>query len=335
MVDKTKGRTHSMRIGDLEINGKVILGPMAGITTLAYREFMKPFGVALSYSEMISDCGIAYENKRTYEYLKTSELDSPVGLQLFGFDIKNTAKAIEIVQNEAIYDVLDINLGCPVHKVTKTGAGSSWLRNIDGLRDYMHEVCRISTKPVTAKIRLGWDENSINVFEVSKALEEVGVKAVTVHCRTKEQGYSGKANYHAVSGLKETLSIPLIVSGDIFTLDDAIKCVNETNADGVMVARGGVGNPYLVTQIDHYFKTGEKLPSPTVRDQLAYARSYASMLIRMKGEEMAIRELKGILPHFFSGFPGYKKIRLSLTTNMSNEKEMEAIFNGAERELNL
>jgi len=324
-----------MRIGDLEINGKVILGPMAGITTLAYREFMKPFGVALSYSEMISDCGIAYENKRTYEYLKTSELDSPVGLQLFGFDIKNTAKAIEIVQNEAIYDVLDINLGCPVHKVTKTGAGSSWLRNIDGLRDYMHEVCRISTKPVTAKIRLGWDENSINVFEVSKALEEVGVKAVTVHCRTKEQGYSGKANYHAVSGLKETLSIPLIVSGDIFTLDDAIKCVNETNADGVMVARGGVGNPYLVTQIDHYFKTGEKLPSPTVRDQLAYARSYASMLIRMKGEEMAIRELKGILPHFFSGFPGYKKIRLSLTTNMSNEKEMEAIFNGAERELNL
>jgi len=324
-----------MRIGDLEINGKVILGPMAGITTLAYREFMKPFGVALSYSEMISDCGIAYENKRTYEYLKTSELDSPVGLQLFGFDIKNTAKAIEIVQNEAIYDVLDINLGCPVHKVTKTGAGSSWLRNIDGLRDYMHEVCRISTKPVTAKIRLGWDENSINVFEVSKALEEVGVKAVTVHCRTKEQGYSGKANYHAVSGLKETLSIPLIVSGDIFTLDDAIKCVNETNADGVMVARGGVGNPYLVTQIDHYFKTGEKLPSPTVRDQLAYARSYASMLIRMKGEEMAIRELKGVLPHFFSGFPGYKKIRLSLTTNMSNEKEMEAIFNGAERELNL
>ena len=324
-----------MRIGDLEINGKVILGPMAGITTLAYREFMKPFGVALSYSEMISDCGIAYENKRTYEYLKTSELDSPVGLQLFGFDIKNTAKAIEIVQNEAIYDVLDINLGCPVHKVTKTGAGSSWLRNIDGLRDYMREVCRISTKPVTAKIRLGWDENSINVFEVSKTLEEVGVKAITVHCRTKEQGYSGKANYCAISGLKETLSIPLIVSGDIFTLDDAIKCVNETNADGVMVARGGVGNPYLVTQIDHYFKTGEKLPSPTVRDQLAYARSYASMLIRMKGEEMAIRELKGILPHFFSGFPGYKKIRLSLTTNMSNEKEMEAIFNGAERELNL
>lgn len=324
-----------MRIGDLEINGKVILGPMAGITTLAYREFMKPFGVALSYSEMISDCGIAYENKRTYEYLKTSELDSPVGLQLFGFDIKNTAKAIEIVQNEAIYDVLDINLGCPVHKVTKTGAGSSWLRNIDGLRDYMHEVCRISTKPVTAKIRLGWDENSINVFEVSKTLEEVGVKAVTVHCRTKEQGYSGKANYQAISGLKETLSIPLIVSGDIFTLDDAIKCVNETNADGVMVARGGVGNPYLVTQIDHYFKTGERLPSPTVRNQLAYARSYASMLIRMKGEEMAIRELKGILPHFFSGFPGYKKIRLSLTTSMSNEKEMEAIFNGAERELNL
>ena len=321
------------KIGDLEINGPVILGPMAGVTTLAYREFMKPFGVALSYSEMISDCGIAYENQRTYDYLKTSELDRPVGLQLFGFDIKNTAKAIDIVQKEAFYDVLDINLGCPVHKVTKTGAGSSWLRNPDLLFDYMKEVCALSQKPVTAKIRLGWDEHSINVFEVSKLLEEAGCKAITVHCRTKEQGYSGQADYRAIIGLKESLRIPLIVSGDIFTLDDAIKSVNETNADGVMVARGGVGNPRLVEQIDRYFKTGERLPDATVEEQLRFAREYAYKLIDLKGEELAIRELKGILPKFFSGFPGYKKIRLAFTVNMSCAKEMEAIFHGVEREI--
>ena len=220
-------------IGDLPISGQVVLGPMAGITSLAYRNFMKPFGVALSYSEMISDCGIAYGNQRTFDYLKTSEIDRPIGLQLFGFDIKNTAEAIKIVQNEAIFDVLDINLGCPVHKVTKTGAGSSWLRDVPKLYDYMSEVCRISEKPVTAKIRLGWDEKSINVFEVSQALEKAGVKAVAVHCRTKEQGYAGKADYEAIRGLKDTLRIPLIISGDIFSLDDAIRAKEITQADTV------------------------------------------------------------------------------------------------------
>lgn len=324
-----------IKIGNVELNGNVILGPMAGITSLAYREFMKPFGVALSYSEMISDCGIAYENQKTFDYLKTSELDTPVGLQLFGFDIENSAKAIQIIENCAKFDILDLNFGCPVHKVTKTGAGSSWLRDIPKLFEYTKAICELSKKPVTAKIRLGWDDQSINVFEVSKALEKAGVKAITVHCRTKEQGYSGKADYHAISGLKETLQIPLFVSGDIFALDDAINSVNITHADGVMVARGGVGNPFLVTQIDHYFKTGERLPDSTVADQIRYARAYAQKLIELKGEDIAIRELKGILPHFFSGFPGYKKFRLAFTINMSNKNEMEAIFNGIERETKL
>ncbi|MBR1847291.1 MAG: tRNA-dihydrouridine synthase [Bacilli bacterium] len=324
-----------IKIGNVELNGNVILGPMAGITSLAYREFMKPFGVALSYSEMISDCGIAYENQKTLDYLKTSELDVPVGLQLFGFDIKNSAKAIQIIENCAKFDILDLNFGCPVHKVTKTGAGSSWLRDIPKLFEYTKAICELSKKPVTAKIRLGWDDQSINVFEVSEALEKAGVKAITVHCRTKEQGYSGKADYHAISGLKEILQIPLFVSGDIFALDDAINSVNITHADGVMVARGGVGNPFLITQIDHYFKTGERLPDSTVADQIRYARAYAQKLIDLKGEDIAIRELKGILPHFFSGFPGYKKFRLAFTINMSNKNEMEAIFNGIERETKL
>ena len=325
-----KTKAVKMKIGDLELSGNVILGPMAGVTSLAYREFMKPFGVALSYSEMISDCGIAYGNQRTFEYLKTSEIDSPVGLQLFGSDLKNTAKAIQIVQNAAKFDVLDINLGCPVHKVVKTGAGSALLRDIDKLREYMKGVVEVSEKPVTAKIRLGWDDHSINVFEVAKALEEVGVKAVAVHCRTKEQGYSGKADYSKIAGLRETLSIPLIVSGDIFTLDDAIESVNITHADGVMVARGGIGNPYLITQIDHYFKTGEKLPDQGTEAQMEYARRFANSLVALKGEAHAIAELRGILPHFFSGFPGYKKIRLALATNMKSVRDMEAIFQGIE-----
>ena len=319
-----------LKIGDVEVNGKVILGPMAGVTTVAYREFMKPFGVALGVSEMISDCGISYGNTRTLDYLKTAKTERPVALQIFGSDIKNTAKAIEIMQKATIYDVLDVNCGCPVHKVTKTGAGSSWLKRPSELFQYAKGIVEASEKPVTAKIRLGWDEQSINVFEVCKGLEEVGVKAICVHCRTVVQGYSGKADYQAIVGLRETMSIPLIVSGDIFALDDAINSVNKTHADAVMVARGGLGNPFLVTQIDHYFKTGERLPDPTPADQLRYARRFAEMLIDLKGEDRAINELRGILPHFFHTFPGYKKIRMAFATGMRSRMDMEAIFHGAE-----
>ena len=324
-----------IKIGNLELNGNVILGPMAGITSLPYREFMKPFGVALSYSEMISDCGISYGNEKTLDYLKTSEIDSPVGLQLFGFDIKNTAKAIEYLQNNAKYDVLDLNFGCPVPKVTRTGAGSSWLRDLARMEEYVSQVVSLSTKPVTAKIRLGWDSRSINVLETCAMLERVGVQAIAIHCRTKEQGYSGKPDFNAIKGLQEKMRIPLIVSGDIYTLEDAINAVNITGAKGVMVARGGVGNPYLITQIDTYFKTGERLPDLPVQKQLEFAESYARKLIEYKGEELAIRELKGILPHFFSGFPGHKKIRLAITTRMNSLADLESILNGAAREMSL
>ena len=318
-----------MKIGNLELKGNVILGPMAGVTNIAYRDFMKPFGVALSYSEMISDCGISYGNQRTFDYLETDDLDRPVGLQLFGFDIKNTAKAIEIVQKQANYEVLDINLGCPVPKVVKTGAGSAWLKNPDALFAYMKEICRISEKPVTAKIRLGWDEESVNVEEVALGLQETGIAALAIHCRTRSQFYAGKADYQAIAGLEDKLSIPLIVSGDIFTLDDAIRAHEITKCDGIMVARGGIGNPYLITQIDHYFKTGERLPNPSLTDQLAYARQYADMLIALRGEEKAVKEMRSILPHFLSGFSGYKKYRLALTA-ANRKADIEAIFHGIE-----
>lgn len=321
-----------MKIGNIELLGKVILGPMAGITTLAYREFMKPFGVALSYSEMISDCGIAYGNGRTFDYLKTSKIDRPIGLQLFGFDIKNSEKAIKIIEKEADFDILDLNFGCPVPKVTRTGSGSDWLRRPQEMAAYAKAIVSISSKPVTAKIRLGWSEHTINVFEVCALLQEAGISAITVHCRTKEQGYSGKADYSAIKGLKDTLRIPLIVSGDIFTLDDAIKAVNETGADAVMVARGGVGNPFLVTQIDHYFKTGERLPSPSGLQQVEYAERFAKMLIDLKGEEIAIRELRGILPKFFFGHPGYKKLRVFVSSKMTTMNDLEAALRGYREE---
>ncbi|MCQ2741918.1 MAG: tRNA dihydrouridine synthase DusB [Bacilli bacterium] len=324
-----------MKIGDIEIKGHVILGPMAGVTTLAYREFMKPFGVGLSYSEMISDCGISYGNKRTIEYLETSNVDRPVGLQLFGFDIKHAVTAIEYLEKNAEYDILDINLGCPVYKVTKTGAGSAWLKDPKKLFAYMKEFVSHSHKPVTAKIRLGWDSNSINVFEVAKGLEECGVKAISVHCRTSKQGYAGTSDYEAIRGLKETLNIPLIVSGDIYTPEDALRAKEITNCDAIMVARGGLGNPFLVTQINQILDTGKYDPSPDVLTQVEYAKDFASRLIEQKGEQIAIRELRGLIPHFFSGFPGYKKVRCQIATLIETKDDLWKLLDGISRRKSL
>ncbi len=317
-----------MKIGDIEIKGHVVLGPMAGITTLAYREFMKPFGVGLSYSEMVSDCGLDYKNKRTYEYLATSKEDRPVGIQLFGFALEHAIPAIKICEEKCDYDILDINLGCPVTKVVKTGAGSAWLKDPDALYLYIKGIVEASSKPVTAKIRLGWDENSVNVFEVAKRLQEAGIAGLTIHSRTRAQGYSGFADHARIAGLKETLSIPLIVSGDIFSPEEAKKAIEITHADAVMVARGAVGHPYLVTQINHYLDTGERLPDPTPAEQAKYALDFATRLIALKGEETAVRELRGILPHFFSGYPGYKKLRGEIALNIKTVKEVELLLNG-------
>ena len=318
----------SFRIGDIEIQGYVVLGPMAGYTTLAYRKFMKKFGVGLSYSEMISDCGISYGNRKTYEYLATDESERPVGLQLFGFDIENSKKAIQIMDEIGKFDILDLNFGCPVHKVVKTGAGSAWMRDPVKMEEYVREIVKVSKHPVTAKIRLGWDDKSINVFEVVHRLEDAGVSAITIHCRTREQGYTGKADYHALDGLKETMRVPLIVSGDIFTPEDAKRAMEITHADGVMVARGGVGNPYLVTQINHYLETGELLPSPSVLQQADYAEEFSNMLIEQFGEDVAIRQLRGILPHFFSGFAGHKKLRVAIATTLNSKADIDKILAG-------
>lgn len=314
-----------MKIGTIELESPVVIGPMAGVTTLAYREFMKGFGAGLTVSEMISDCGIDYKNARTFEYLKTSEKERPVALQLFGSSIDSSTKAVKIIEENAEYDILDLNFGCPVPKVTKTGAGSAWLLNPKGLGEYAEAIVKTSTKPVTAKIRLGWDDDSINVFEVSHILEKAGIAAIAVHCRTKAQGYSGKARYEAIKGLQDELSIPLIVSGDIFTAEDALKAKQITNCQGIMVARGGLGNPFLVTQINALFRENKILPNPSLSDQVAYAKDLTERLINLKGEYIGVRELRGHLPHFFRSQAGVKAFRIKLAT-ISTKEEIFAVF---------
>lgn len=315
-------------MGSLEISGPVILAPMAGVTSLAYREFMKPFGVALSYSEMISDCGIVYGNELTKAYTKTSKIDTPVGLQIFGYDANISVKAIGILEKEAIYDVLDVNLGCPVYKVTKTGAGSSWLRNPPALYDYMRQIVIASHKPVSAKIRLGWDSTSINVKEVVPLLEDAGVSLISVHARTSKQAYTGAADYEMIRDLGHSMRVPLVVSGDIFSPEAAQKALAISGASFVMVARGGLGNPRLVSNINHLLKGEEQEPAPSIKEQVDWAEDFAKRLLAQDGERSAMMQLRGLIPHFFSGFPGYKKIRAEISMNIQTFDDLEKIFAG-------
>ena len=316
------------KIGNVEINGKVVLAPMAGVTSLGYRNFMKPFGVALTVTEMVSDCGLIYDNQKTIDYLKSTEQERPIAIQLFGSSAETICKAMDVVlKHNPNIDIFDINLGCPAPKVTKTGAGSSLLRDPEKLEKMFKEICKHSPIPVTAKIRLGWNEDEINFKENVKALENAGVAAIGIHARTTRQGYAGKPRWELLKDFRDEMSVPLIVSGDIYTLKDAIKALECTKADAVMVARGGVGNPILVKQIDSYFKDGTIIESSSLEESVQYIRDLADMLIEEKGEYTAMMVLRGIAPKFLNSHPDMKKAKNKLASALTTRESLERILN--------
>ncbi len=307
--------------------GKVVLAPMAGYTFYSYRKFMKKFGVNFSYTEMVSDMGILYKNEETLSYLKTDKSEYPLGLQLFGHDPKTIAEAcknaLEIQPNFAF---IDVNCGCPVVKVNRQGAGSSLLKDPDLIADIIRELKKVTSLPISIKIRLGWNEKEMNYLEVIKQAEEAGVDFIAVHARTRSMLYSGKPLYEEVKKIKENIHVPLIYSGDIFTLEDAINVDELIHPDYIMVARGGVGNPYLIKQIDTYFKTGKKLKSPSLKKQKRYCLKLARLVIKDKGEEIGMRIYRSIGPRFFSNFPNSKKIRMEISTNVNTYKELKEVL---------
>ena len=219
-----------LKIGNIELESNIILAPMAGITNLAYRRLLKPFGCGLVVSEMISDFALIYSNKETFEMIKDDENEHPLAIQLVGGSPSSLKEGAKILCQRANFDILDINLGCPVPKVVKENAGSSWLKKgrEEELFEAIKGVVEVSSKPVTCKIRLGWDEDSINVVEICKILEKAGVASIAVHGRTRSQFYAGDADYEWIRKAKEAISIPLIANGDIRSIDDAIKVIETT-----------------------------------------------------------------------------------------------------------
>ena len=314
------------KLGNIEIKGKVVLAPMAGITSAGYRKYLNSFGVDICVSEMVSDMGLIYQNKETESYVFYENDQTITGVQLFGSSPENLAKATTIATNlNQNIDFFDINMGCPVPKVTKTGAGSSLMLKPKLAGDIVRAIKQVTDKPVTAKIRLGYNE--VNFKEVIKELESAGVDAIAIHARTRKELYSGEPHYELIKGLRNTMKVPLIVSGNIYTLDDAINALNITGADAVMVARGGMGNPFLIKQIQHYFETGERLENPSFLEQCEYCLELAKSMIEEKGELTAMRIYRGIAPKFFSGFANSKTLRTVLATSLTTYQSLVNILN--------
>lgn len=315
------------KLGDLDIKGKVVLAPMAGYTSFGYRDFFTSFGVSLTYTEMVSDMGLIYGNKETISYLPQKKEEVPVGIQLFGSEPQNLKKATQIVMEKTSYfDFIDVNMGCPVPKVTKTGAGSALLKDPKKCGEIIKAIKSVYPGPVTAKIRLGWDDKSINFLEVIKELEKAGVAMIAIHARTKKDLYGGSPRYELIKDLKKKMHVPLLVSGNIFSLDEAIEALEITKADAVMIARGGIGNPILVHQINTYFEQNEKISGATLEEQVDFCLRLARDLIEEKGEEKAMLIYRSIAPKFFFNLPKVKIVKTRLANELKTYKDLENII---------
>ena len=313
---------------NFEIESKVVLAPMAGITFKSYREYMANFGFDVCVTEMVSDMGLIYGNEETKTYIDFQKGNYLTGVQLFGKDPNNIKKAAEIALNlNPNIDFFDVNMGCPVPKVVDAGAGSALMKNPKLCGDIIRALKEVTDEPISAKIRLGWDNKNINYLEVIKELEDAGIDMIAIHSRTKKELYLGEPHHDLLKDLRKQMKVPLVISGNIYTLDDAIKAMEVTGADAVMVARGGVGNPFLLTQINEYYKTGERLPNPSLKEQLQYCYDLALKVIEEKGEERGLRIYRGIAPKFFNGIKNCKQYRLRLSSELTDLNSLKMILN--------
>ena len=315
-----------MKIGNLESDGRVVLGPMSGFTSAAYREFMKPFGVAFSISEMTSDSAIVHGTERTSGYVRFGSCPY-TGLQLFGHDPETMANAAAIaLRDNPNIDFFDVNMSCPVEKVVRSGSGSALMSDPRRCGDIVRAVRSAVDVPVTVKIRLGTTMEALNFRDVIDESVAAGTDAVSLHTRTAKERYAGSPHHSMAEGLQDRMSVPLIISGNIYTLDDAVSALEVTGAEGIMVARGGVGDPFLVTQIDTYLRTGERLPDPTVSQQIDWCLELMDAVFREKGDEVGLRKMRCFAPRFIVGCRGCREYRRRLAAEPRSREEMTALL---------
>ena len=297
-----------LRIGNTVLENNVILAPMAGVTDLPFRVLCREQGAGCVVTEMVSAKAVLYNNKNTRELLQIDPAERPAAVQLFGSEPDIMAEIAARLE-EGPYDYIDVNMGCPGPKIVNNGEGSALMKNPERAKEVLTAMVKAVKKPVTVKFRKGFNDLSVNAVEFAKMAESCGVAAVAVHGRTREQYYSGKADWDIIRQVKEAVRIPVIGNGDIFTPEDAGRMLKETGCDGIMVARGAKGNPWLFGRINHYLDTGEVLPGPSMAEIKAMILRHGRMLVQFKGEGVAMREMRGHMAWYTKGMPHSATLR--------------------------
>lgn len=321
----SKGMMKMFKIGNVVIKNRVIMAPMAGITNMAFRKIIKQFGAGLVYSEMVSDRAICYRNPKTLSMLQVDESEHPMSMQVFGGNRDSIVEAAKFIDQNSNCDIIDINMGCPVNKVLKADAGSKLLLYPDKIYDIVKGVVENVNKPVTVKIRSGFDKEHINAVEVAQLIEKAGASAIAIHGRTRSQMYEGKADWNIIKQVKEAVQIPVIGNGDITSVEDAKRMLEETGVDAIMVGRAALGNPWLIKQITDVIEKGKPLVEPTYQEKIKQCLLHAKQLMEIEPEKVAITQMRGHAPWYIKGLKSSARAKDQLS-KVSTYEELETIL---------
>ncbi|GBG96452.1 tRNA-dihydrouridine synthase [Lactococcus termiticola] len=315
------------KIGDIEIKNKIVLAPMAGITNKAFLTTAKEFGAGLVVTEMISDKGIEHRNAKTLSMMDFEGVPHPLSMQIFGGEVDTLVEAAKFVQENTVADIIDINMGCPVPKVTKNEAGSRLLLDPDKVYDVVKAVSSAIDLPLTVKIRIGWDEDHLFAVENAKAIEAGGGSAVSMHTRTKEQAYTGNAQerWEWLAKLTDAVNIPVIGNGDVKQPEDAKKMIDETGVTAVMIGRAALGNPWMLHRTEHFLRTGELLDEPSVAEKINTAKLHLARLVELKGDNLASREFRQHAAYYLKGAPRAAKVKNAVNSVDSQAEIIEIL----------